>query len=54
MGQSAGPGDRSSRCIALVGPYLAGKTTLLRILAGLLVPSSGSVAVLGADAFASA
>jgi elongation factor G len=29
MGQSAGPAGRSSRCIALVGPYLSGKTTLL-------------------------
>jgi elongation factor G len=32
MGQSAGPGDRSSRCIALVGPYLSGKTTLLEAI----------------------
>jgi elongation factor G len=32
MGQSAGPGGRSSRCIALVGPYLSGKTTLLEAL----------------------
>ena len=29
MGQSAGSAGRSSRCIALVGPYLSGKTTLL-------------------------
>jgi elongation factor G len=33
MGQSDGPRDgqagRSSRCIALIGPYLSGKTTLL-------------------------
>jgi len=29
MGQSAGQAGRSSRCIALVGPYLSGKTTLL-------------------------
>jgi len=32
MGQSAGPGGRSSRCIALVGPYLSGKTTLLEAI----------------------
>ncbi|HSR82477.1 MAG TPA: elongation factor G [Hyphomicrobiaceae bacterium] len=32
MGQSAGPSGRSSRCIALVGPYLSGKTTLLEAL----------------------
>lgn len=29
MGQPAGPQGRSARCIALVGPYLSGKTTLL-------------------------
>jgi ABC-2 type transport system ATP-binding protein len=39
--------------VALLGPNGAGKTTLLRILAGQLAPSSGSVAVLGGDAFAS-
>ncbi|HXE85631.1 MAG TPA: elongation factor G, partial [Hyphomicrobiaceae bacterium] len=32
MGQSAGPTGRSSRCIALVGPYLSGKTTLLEAI----------------------
>src|SRR5215813_406927 len=32
MGQSAGPAGRSSRCIALVGPYLSGKTTLLEAM----------------------
>jgi len=32
MGQSAGPSGRSSRCIALVGPYLSGKTTLLEAM----------------------
>jgi elongation factor G len=32
MGQSAGPAGRSSRCIALVGPYLSGKTTLLEAI----------------------
>ncbi|MGC8763805.1 MAG: ATP-binding cassette domain-containing protein [Acidobacteriota bacterium] len=34
----------------LVGPDGAGKTTVLRILAGLLAPSSGTVRVLGLDA----
>ena len=32
MGQSAGPQGRSARCIALVGPYLSGKTTLLEAI----------------------
>lgn len=37
MGSSAGSttapaGDRSARCIALIGPYLSGKTTLLEAL----------------------
>ena len=32
MGQSAGSAGRSSRCIALVGPYLSGKTTLLETI----------------------
>jgi drug efflux transport system ATP-binding protein len=34
----------------LVGPDGAGKTTLMRILAGLMVPDSGEVTVLGIDA----
>ena len=34
----------------LVGPDGAGKTTLMRIMAGLLVPDSGEVTVLGMDA----
>lgn len=33
----------------LVGPDGAGKTTLMRMLAGLLAPSSGSLSVLGLD-----
>ena len=34
----------------LVGPDAAGKTTLLRLAAGLLVPDAGSITVLGMDA----
>jgi elongation factor G len=32
MGQNAGQTARSSRCIALVGPYLSGKTSLLEAI----------------------
>jgi elongation factor G len=32
MGSSDGPKGRSARCIALVGPYLSGKTTLLEAI----------------------
>lgn len=32
MGQASGQGGRSPRCIALVGPYLSGKTTLLEAI----------------------
>lgn len=35
--------------VALVGPSGAGKTTVLRLVAGLLTPSSGSVRIGGAD-----
>jgi ABC-2 type transport system ATP-binding protein len=34
----------------LVGPDAAGKTTLMRLAAGLLVPDSGTISVLGRDA----
>ena len=34
----------------LVGPDAAGKTTLMRLAAGLLVPDSGAISVLGMDA----
>jgi elongation factor G len=32
MGQNGGAAARSSRCIALIGPYLSGKTTLLEAI----------------------
>ena len=32
MGQAQGQLARSARCIALVGPYLSGKTTLLEAI----------------------
>ena len=40
-----GPG----RVTGLVGPDAAGKTTLLRLFAGLLLPSDGRLTVCGAD-----
>jgi heme exporter protein A len=42
----------SGECVALLGPNGAGKTTLLRILATLLRPSAGSLAIGGIDALA--
>ena len=36
--------------IALIGPNGAGKTTLLRLLAGLDMPASGTLSVLGENA----
>jgi ABC-2 type transport system ATP-binding protein len=41
---------RSARITGLVGPDGAGKTTLIRIIAGLLLPGEGAVKVLGFDA----
>jgi ABC-2 type transport system ATP-binding protein len=39
---------RPSKVTGLVGPDGAGKTTLIRILAGLMAPNAGSVEILGA------
>ena len=39
----------SGRLIGVVGPNEAGKTTLLRLLAGLLAPDAGTVTVAGHD-----
>lgn len=33
----------------MIGPDGAGKTTLMRLIAGLMAPSSGSLSVLGLD-----
>jgi zinc transport system ATP-binding protein len=38
---------RAGEFVALVGPNGSGKSTLLRLLLGLLIPSTGSVEVLG-------
>jgi heme exporter protein A len=40
----------AGRCLALLGPNGAGKTTLLRILATLLRPTAGTLALDGVDA----
>jgi iron complex transport system ATP-binding protein len=42
---TVGPGDM----VVIVGPNGAGKTTLLRTIAGLLVPSAGTVRCMGHD-----
>jgi ABC-2 type transport system ATP-binding protein len=41
---------RHGRVSGLIGPDSAGKTTLMRLAAGLLVPDGGSITVLGKDA----
>src|SRR5438270_7783276 len=38
---------RPGECLALFGPNAAGKTTLLRVIAGLLKPTTGTVHVSG-------
>jgi len=40
----------SGEALAVVGPNGSGKTSLLRLIAGLLVPSAGSIALEGGDA----
>ncbi|MBI1335378.1 MAG: ATP-binding cassette domain-containing protein [Phycisphaera sp.] len=40
---------RSGRVVALIGPNASGKSTLLKLALGQLVPDAGSVAVLGRD-----
>ena len=44
----------TGRVTGLVGPDGAGKTTLIRILAGLMAPDKGSVSVLGGAHFEAA
>jgi ABC-2 type transport system ATP-binding protein len=41
---------RKGTVTGLIGPDGAGKTTLMRLIAGLLVPDSGKISVLGIDA----
>ncbi len=43
----------SGRVTGLVGPDGAGKTTLMRLMAGLLAPTSGKLTVCGFDTLAS-
>lgn len=40
---------RKGELTAVIGPDGAGKTTLMRLIAGLMVPTSGSLSVLGLD-----
>ncbi|MGH6924168.1 MAG: ABC transporter ATP-binding protein [Propylenella sp.] len=41
---------RAGEFYTLLGPYGAGKSTTLRMVAGLLVPDSGSISIFGIDA----
>src|SRR4029079_16920520 len=43
---------RAGELYALLGPTGAGKTTTLRMIAGLLPPDAGSIAIFGIDALA--
>ncbi len=43
---------RPGRVTGLIGPDGAGKTTLMRLVAGLLLPDGGAIRVLGIDALA--
>ena len=40
----------SGEVLAVVGPNVSGKTSLLRLIAGLLVPAGGSVGLEGGEA----
>ena len=42
---------RKGEIFALLGPNGAGKTTLISIICGIVTPSTGSVTVVGHDAF---
>jgi len=44
---------QSGQVTGLIGPDGAGKTTLMRLVAGLLLPDNGAIEVLGIDAIAS-
>lgn len=52
--QSISATIRAGKITGLVGPDGAGKTTLMRLVAGLMQPTSGSVRVLGLDPVAQA
>src|SRR3954470_11342687 len=42
-------GAEAGEAVAVTGANGAGKTSLLRLIAGLLMPSSGAIALLGGD-----